>query len=243
MVDIPCVYQFHHAQHCIVMVWAVGLEKYTFRLNNSMKILTCDQCGEDFEVNNNQWKVRRYAKSKHGHGTYCCRNCQTIAKGMLPAITTKCSHCGEQITKQHSQCSDTNNYFCSQSCAATYNNTHKTKGNRRSKLEKWLEEQLTILYPTLHILYSDKTTINSELDIYIPSLKLAFELNGIFHYEPIFGDTKLDQIQNNDHRKFQACLDHKVELCIIDTSQHTYVKPSTSQKYLDIIIKILNEKL
>jgi len=44
-----------------------------------------------------------------------------------------------------------------------------------------------MLYPDLVIHFNKKDAINSELDIYIPSLKLAFELNGIFHYEPIFG--------------------------------------------------------
>jgi hypothetical protein len=154
-----------------------------------------------------------------------------------------CCQCGVEFLKSLSQLKKTKNSFCSQSCAATYNNTHKTKGNRRSKLETWLEEQLTILYPNLEILYSNKTTINSELDVYIPLLNLAFELNGIFHYEPIFGESKLNQIQNNDSRKFQACLENGIELCIIDTSQHKYVKPSTSQKYLDIIIHLVNFKL
>ena len=106
-----------------------------------------------------------------------------------------------------------------------------------------MEDQLKIIYPELEILYCDKTTINSELDIYIPSLKLAFELNGIFHYEPIYGESRLNQIQNNDNRKFQACIENGIELCIIDTSQHKYVKPSTSQKYLDIIISILSDKI
>jgi hypothetical protein len=103
-----------------------------------------------------------------------------------------------------------------------------------------LEAQLTTLYPTLDILYSDKTTINSELDIYIPSLRLAFELNGIFHYEPIYGEDKLTQITNNDNRKFQACLEQAIQLCIIDTSGQKYFKESTSQKYLDIITTIIN---
>jgi hypothetical protein len=74
------------------------------------------------------------------------------------------------------------------------------------------------------------------------SLNIAFELNGIFHYEPIYGNDKLNKIQNNDMRKFQACLEHNIELCIIDTSQQKYFKESTSQKYLNIIVNILNEK-
>ena len=80
-------------------------------------------------------------------------------------------------------------------------------------------------------------------DIYIPSLKLAIELNGIFHYEPIFGEDKLKKVQNNDNRKFQACLEKEIEFCIIDTSQQKYFKEKTSQKYLSIITEIIDLKL
>lgn len=137
----------------------------------------------------------------------------------------------------------TKNNFCSSSCAAKYNNTHKTTGTRRSKLEKWIEEQLTIFHPNLEIHYNKTNAINGELDIYIPSLKLAFELNGIFHYEPIYSKEKLSSTQNNDKRKFQACLEQEIELCIIDTSSQGYFKITTSQKFLDIIINTIKEKL
>lgn len=99
------------------------------------------------------------------------------------------------------------------------------------------------LYPNLLIYFNKKDAINSELDIYIPSLKLAFELNGIFHYEPIYGFNKLNQIQNNDSRKFQACLEQKIELCLIDSSKQKYFTEKSSQQYLDIITTIINSKL
>jgi hypothetical protein len=35
------------------------------------------------------------------------------------------------------------NHFCCQSCAGRYNNTHKTHGTRRSKMETYLEEHLS----------------------------------------------------------------------------------------------------
>ena len=154
-----------------------------------------------------------------------------------------CTNCNSEFEKLPSQIKKTINHFCSKSCSASYNNKHKTTGNRRSKLEVWLEEQLTQLYPDLPIDFNKKSAIGSELDIYIPSLNLAIELNGIFHYEPIYGTNKLDQIQNNDKNKFMLCIEHKIDLCIIDTSGQKYVKPSTSQKYLDIIINIINERL
>lgn len=131
--------------------------------------------------------------------------------------------------------------FCSRSCAATYNNKYKKHGTRRSKLEQWLEEKLTVLYPNLEIVYNDKQIIKSELDIYVPKLKLAFELNGIFHYEPIFGETKLSQIKNNDNRKFQACLENNIELCIIDASSMKYFKPKKATEFLLIIKNIIEQ--
>ena len=132
--------------------------------------------------------------------------------------------------------------FCSQSCAASYNNTHKTTGTRVSKLEIYLQKNLSRIYK-FEFKFNSKEEINSELDIYIPSLKLAFELNGIFHYEPIFGQEKLAQIQNNDERKFQACLENNIELCTIDASSLKYFKEQKAKKYLDIIINIINSQI
>ena len=98
-------------------------------------------------------------------------------------------------------------------------------------------------YPSLEFHFNRKDTIYAELDIYLPTLNLAFELNGIFHYEPIFGDKKLQSTQTNDKRKFQACLEHNIELCIIDVSKEKYFKEHISKKYLDIITNIIESKL
>ena len=81
------------------------------------------------------------------------------------------------------------------------------------------------------------------MDIYIPSLKLAIEFNGIFHYEPIYGDNKLKRIKTNDTRKFQACIENKIELCIIDVSSFGYFKIDGAKKYLKIITDLIDTKL
>lgn len=203
----------------------------------------CYQCNEKFYVMKkyiiHYFKHRNEAYNKN---KFCSNNCKNLHRNKKNTVI--CSNCGNEFSKTQSQInkSKSNNHFCSRSCAATYNNTHKTKGNRVSKLELWLKEQLSSLYPDLNILYNNKKIINSELDIYIPSLNLAFELNGIFHYEPIYGKEKLKQIQNNDNRKFQACLEHDIELCIIDTSQQKYFKEKTSKKYLNVIISLINQR-
>ena len=93
------------------------------------------------------------------------------------------------------------------------------------------------------MLCNQKDVINSELDFYFPELKLAVELNGIFHYEPIYGEEKLSQIQNNDTRKFQACLERGIELCIVDSSKCKYLKQSAKDEFYNIFKSLLDLKL
>ena len=199
--------------------------------------LSCTICGNEFEVTKNS-----YNDTFKGKGTlnFCSQKCN--GKSQFKSLECNCLNCNINFIKKISQIKKSPNHFCSKTCASTYNNTHKTKGNRRSKLEIWLEKQLTILYPKLKIHYNKKDTINSELDIYIPSLNLAFELNGIFHYEPIYGKEKLKQITNNDNRKFQACLERGIELCIIDVSKLSYFKETNAIPFLNIILNILKSR-
>ncbi len=208
--------------------------------STDMLPLKCEEC-------NNTYSKPKKDISRCIRGlkniNFCSVSCSNTNRGR--PLQIPCANCDTIVTKKPSdiQKSKTGNIFCSKSCAATFNNKNKTHGTRRSKLESWLENELIKLYPNLEIHFNQKDAIGSELDIYIPSLNIAFELNGIFHYEPIFGVDKLEQIQENDQSKTKACIDAKIDLCIIDTSQQKYVKPKTSQKYLDIIINIVNERL
>jgi len=174
-------------------------------------------------------------------GDYCCRRC--FFDFTKPPLLLPCDNCGKIFRKKPKDMKKTKNNFCGHSCSATYQNTHKTTGTRCSKLEKWLSVKLVEKFPLIEFHFNRKDAIVSELDIYIPSLKLAFELNGLFHYEPIYGSDKLKSIQNNDNRKFQACLEKGIELCIIDVSKHTYFKESTCLPFLKIIEDIILLKL
>ena len=152
----------------------------------------------------------------------------------------KCKNCNKECFKSPKEQLKTKNNFCSKSCSATYNNKNKTHGIRVSKLEKFLQENLSKKY-SYKFHFNRKDAINSELDIYIPELRLAFELNGIFHYEPIYGPEKLNKIQNNDNRKFQACLEQGIELCIIDTSWIKYNTLPRMNKILDIVEDVIKK--
>lgn len=175
-------------------------------------------------------------------GKYCSQQCSSEARNLK--ITYNCHNCGKECIKKISQVklSKSGFNFCSRHCTSSYHIKHKTYGTNRSKLESWIEKQLTDIYPEIAIKYNDTKTIGLELDIFIPSLNIAFELNGVFHYEPIFGPDKLQKTQIRDSNKHKLCFDNKIDLCVIDTSSQKYFKEYTSKKYLEIITNIIKER-
>jgi hypothetical protein len=205
--------------------------------------IKCDHCQINFPCDSDKWKKANYERKTSKRKFFCSKKCRLEGMNQKESIKITCIQCGETRLKPFSDCKKSKNHFCSQSCSATFNNQNKTHGTRRSKLEVYIEKQLFFLYPDLEFHFNRKDAINSELDIYIPFLKLAFELNGIFHYEPIYGKEKLASIQNNDCRKFQACIEKEIELCIIDSSAFSYFKEANAKKYLDIITNLVNQRL
>lgn len=217
-------------------------EEFNKAKTPDMLPLECYCCSNLFSV-----KKHRIMRIESGNlpiyaHRFCSKICANEYKRREMNISLCCKHCGITFIKRKSLTKNPEKSFCSKACAASFNNTHKTVGIRRSKLEIWIEQKLSTLYD-FDIHFNRKDAINSELDIFIPSLMLAFELNGIFHYEPIHGQNVLSNIQSNDNRKFQACLERGIELCIIDTSKQVYFTEKTAQLYLDIILMVIQKKM
>jgi hypothetical protein len=183
-----------------------------------------------------QNKKKARSEQKYAENPLRCTQCST------PIPYKKSTEKRTDSKNQRSK-NKPGNIFCSRSCTATYNNTHKTYGCKKSKLEFYLEEKLTSLYPTLEFHFNRKDAIGSELDIYIPLLKLAFEINGIFHYEPIHGAKKLLETQTNDHKKFQACLDKGIEMCTINSAKLAYFKESNAEPYLKLAREVIDQNI
>lgn len=198
--------------------------------------INCKFCNKMFTR-----EIQRYNRdSKIYSNIFCSRECRS--KHSSKKIKVNCTHCGKEFIRKSTpdyRCSK--NRFCSCSCSAIYNNTHKTTGCRRSKLEIYIEKRIKEIYGEDFALFNNKEVINSELDIYIPSLKLAIELNGIFHYEPIYGEEKLQSIKNNDERKFQACIERKISFCVIDTSKFKNFKEYRGEETFKIIQEIIEK--
>lgn len=203
--------------------------------------LKCSICNEIYQ-RKKKYILDNFRDNKNQLPIACSFKCIGVKKTQKYRVYIQCTNCNKNITKSLNQLNKSGNSFCNSICAATYNNKHKTHGTRRSKLEIYLENKLQELYPNLDFIFNSKEAINSELDIYIPSLKLAFELNGIFHYEPIYGEEKLQQIKNNDAEKITKCNDLDINLVHIDTRAQKRFTEQSSQKFLDIIIEIIGSR-
>jgi very-short-patch-repair endonuclease len=183
--------------------------------------------------------IERYPSDLNDTGEYWCS-----VKCRYPDNVDKkvnCLKCNKEFLKRNCECIKTPNHFCSRSCSASYNNTHKKYGTRRSKLEIYLEEEIRKNYPNLELICNQKTVIESELDFYFPELRFAIELNGITHYEPIYGEDKFEKIQNNDKRKVIACYEKEIELAIIDSSTCTYLNEAAKNKFKNLVFELIEK--
>jgi hypothetical protein len=172
---------------------------------------------------------------------FCSRKCHSLYHSK--PISVECKNCSKCYTMTPSQISKTKsgNVFCSKSCAATFNNKNKEYGTRRSKLEIFIERNLLKEFPALKVLCNDKSIIGSELDFYFPKIKVAIQINGITHYEPIYGLQKLQQIQKMDEEKRQKCLELNIKLFEINCKDDSYLTESLKRKRLEQVKIILAE--
>jgi hypothetical protein len=198
---------------------------------NKVPNCTCDYCHADF--------YKPIAEVKRCIKNYCSKKC--MGMGNITKQEVKCKHCEVKFLKLPNQILKSPNHYCSSSCAASYNNAHKTYGIRRAKLEVYLEEQIRAHYPELELICNQKSAINSELDFYFPTLRFAIELNGITHYEPIYGEKTFNKIQNNDKRKIIACYEKDIELAIVDSSSCSYLSPNNKEKYKNIVFGLIEK--
>lgn len=173
----------------------------------------------------------------------CSRECHIKHKAETTVLYVSCNNCGIQIKRwlNETKRSTSKKYYCSHSCRAKYNNSHKTTGTRRSKLETYLEDALTRLRPNIYLEFNKTNAISMELDIYCPDKNIAFEINGIYHYDPIHGIEKLKKIQELDNEKVNKCNLAGIKLHQIDTRDQKRFTEESSRQYLENILSVLDQ--
>ena len=208
-----------------------GIAISTYMCNITLKCIYCDTAfiSTSSYFNHRLTKKRKTVK-------FCSLKCWYSSK--LTTITCKCKECCKEFKKRK----ESKQLFCTQTCSGSYNNKHRKTGTRVSKLEVWLRNELVRLYPALDILFNHKKAIGSELDIYIPLLNLAFEINGVHHYRVIYSDELFENVQRNDRQKVESCVNEGIDLYAINTSTQVVFKPSTSRRFLDYIVSMIDQK-
>jgi hypothetical protein len=170
---------------------------------------------------------------------FCSRNCSNKFK--KNEVTTQCKECEKEIIVSSYRYKNNSNCFCSYYCGTKHRNKNKTSGYKRSKIEFYIEEKIKTNFPLIELKCNETKTLEGlELDFYFPSLKLAFELNGITHYEPIYGIDRLERSKDSDKRKMAKCMELGIELAIIDISRYKYFTEKSGEIVFQEIEKIIS---
>jgi len=186
-------------------------------------LLKCEFCDNLFKKSKNTiQKIIKGNKKWINGGRYCSRSCHF--NGMKNRIYLNCGECDKpiSITPGRIKKNVHGKYFCNRLCANKHNLKFRVgkNGIHRSRFESWLENKLNDLYPDINILYNDKEAIKSELDIYIPELKLAIEINGPWHYKKMsfVSQKHFNLVKRNDAIKKNCCRINNIDLKIMDVS-------------------------
>lgn len=194
--------------------------------------MICDHCQKEYLTRNCKHDANR---CKH---SFCSRKCFDVYRSRSKTVQRPCGFCHTDITKPiyTLKNSKSGEIFCNRSCAASYNNRLK-RNSRRSKCEELLCNLLTAEFPQLNILPNDKELLDGfESDIAIPSLDLAIEWNGPFHYIPIFGKARLNEIQNRDAIKLSIAQRKGINLIVIPDLVST--KQKVQETFIELSKKI-----
>jgi hypothetical protein len=175
-------------------------------------------------------KIKKYPNH------FCSIKCCGIHKNKKTEVV--CFNCKKLFMKEQCEIKRAPRHCCSKDCFKMMAKYKKNWGSNRSKLEIYIEKKLTEDLE-LNILYN-KTSIGYELDIHIPELNLAIELNGITHYKPIYGLDALLKRQEIDRLKAAECIKQNISLIVINVSNDKSNKSTLEKRYNNIKALILN---
>ncbi len=191
--------------------------------------IQCKMCNEDFFI-----KKHKYENFEQNF--FCSRACS--GKHHTKKVEVICLVCDKKFLKPFDRIAKRPRHCCSPECAIELVKFQKGWGGRRSKLEIYVEEKLKKEFD-LKFLFNE-TTIGYELDIHIPEIDLAIEINGITHYEPIYGEDIFKKRQYIDGQKIKECLSRNIKLEILKVSRDKNYPQVLEKRYQEIKNMIQN---
>ena len=207
--------KIYHKYHC---------SEECFNVSRKLKNIECLQCGNEF---------RPYSATRK----FCSTPCSNKYRTMRPE-SMKCQQCGKKFEPASKKAQ-----FCSQHCSGVFIMAHiKRSGSKISRLELYIKEILQSTY-SFPIYFNKIEEILMELDIYIPHLKLAFEINGPSHYRPIHGEAPLKRTIKNDRKKRRLCTAKGISLHVICTNNQRNYSEETSAKYLKKVKEFIDKEI
>jgi hypothetical protein len=145
-----------------------------------------------------------------------------------------CARCTRDVPRKKEVEPET--VYCSPGCRKGAEKDKRPRKTTRSKIELYIESRFHEDNPKLKVLFNSKTAIGLELDLYFPEHNVAVELNGVFHYQPIFGGRSLYRTQRNDSRKRERCKRKGIYLFVIDISQIKRFTDEVNEELYQIIL-------
>lgn len=96
------------------------------KYNEKILPVRCIHCGKIFLISKRQYN--RFISHKCTDALkFCCKQCEiSFNKQHCTSIAKPCQQCGKLVTKAVSEAKRHPNFFCNRSCAAKYNNAHRT---------------------------------------------------------------------------------------------------------------------
>lgn len=215
------------------MKMCISFQELSLLKARALVPLECENCNNIFRKGKNN-----VLTAIKGHPDFalrfCSLKCYYASQIKKNWIDIQCAECGKLVNKQVSKIKDNKFSFCSKSCSAKFQNKHNTLGkSRKSKAETYLVKLIQEDFKDLEIKENVRNVLpsNLEIDIYIPAIKSAIEVNGLLHYFPIFGKEKLQDIKNKDKQKALEAKEVGCYLTVVNISQIKYWKET--KIYLD----------
>jgi hypothetical protein len=198
-------------------------------------IVPCENCKEPMEKRNHSHrfckdcaKTRRrekfvgYHKNRSESSKKKLKEYQDEYK-KLNRAQGKCSDCKNPPEEGKSRCAS-----CREKSLLRRTRYNRKLGHSEAGQSQQQKRVYDIIkdYTEYRVLYNNRKMIRNpntdyglELDIYIPRLKLAFEVDGIFHREPVYGEERLLMQQANDKIKDEQCRKNGILLIRISTDE------------------------